>query len=127
MVVPEAESAALQAELINHDEWLAAIVCVTEVMRATHRWVTAAGVRGRAAAARVTRAEEVLRSVALIDVDRAAVWRAGNVEPSELRSLDAIHLASAIDLASDLDGFVTYDLRLAAAARTAGLTVLTPR
>ena len=96
-------------------------------MRATHRWVTAAELRGRAAAARVSRAEEVLRSVALIDVDRAAVWRAGNVEPSELRSLDAIHLASAIDLASDLDGFVTYDLRLAAAARIAGLTVLSPQ
>jgi len=97
------------------------------VLRATHRWVTAAGIRGRAATARVNRAEEVLRLVALIDVDPATVWRAGTIEPSDLRSLDAIHLATAIDLASDLDGFVTYDLRLAAAARTAGLTVLSPR
>ena len=101
-------------------------MCVTEVMRATHRWVAAAGVRGRAAAARVERAEEVLRSVALIDVDGAAVWRAGELEPRELRSLDAIHLATAIDLAADLEGLVTYDMRLAAAARTAGLAVLTP-
>ena len=117
----------LQAELRKHGEWLAAIVCVTEVMRATHFWVTAAGVRGRAAAARLNRAEEVLRLVALIDVDPATVWRAGKVKPSELRSLDAIHLATANDLRPDLDGFVTYDLRLAAAARTAGLPVLSPR
>lgn len=125
-MVPETETAALHAELLNHDEWLAAIVCVTEVMRATNRWVTAAGVKGRAATARVNRAEEVLRSVALIDVDRAAVWRSGEVEPLELRSLDAIHLATALDLAADLEAFVTYDIRLAAAAREAGLSVLSP-
>jgi uncharacterized protein len=100
---------------------------VTEVMRATHRWVIAAGVQGRAAAARVHRAEEVLRSVALIDIDLATAARAGQVEPAALRSLDAIHLATAIDLAADLEAFVTYDQRLAAGARTAGLSVLSPR
>ena len=96
-------------------------------MRATHRWVTAAELRGRAAAACVDRATEVLRSVALIDVDPATAARAGDVEPFELRSLDAIHLATALDLASDLKGFFTYDMRLAAAARSAGMTVLSPR
>ncbi len=43
-----------------------------------------------------------------------------------LRTLDAIHLASALDMGADLEAFVTYDARLAAAARDAGLTVVSP-
>jgi predicted nucleic acid-binding protein len=43
-----------------------------------------------------------------------------------LRSLDAIHLGTARILAEDLDGLVTYDARLAAAASDAGLPVLSP-
>jgi hypothetical protein len=43
-----------------------------------------------------------------------------------LRSLDAIHLAAALDLGDDLDGLVTYDERLGEAARLNGITVLAP-
>lgn len=43
-----------------------------------------------------------------------------------LRSLDAIHLASALSMGSELDALITYDVRLADAARAAGLTVVTP-
>ena len=46
--------------------------------------------------------------------------------PAELRSLDAIHLASAEQLGSDLRGFVTYDDRLAIAAAGRGLRVIRP-
>ncbi|GAC1332693.1 MAG: type II toxin-antitoxin system VapC family toxin [Candidatus Dormibacteria bacterium] len=126
LVVPEAETASLLAVLQDHEEWLAAIVSVTEVMRATRRWVSNVGLKGRAATARINRAEEVLRSVALVDIDLSAVFRAGATEPVQLRSLDALHLAVALDLAAELDAFVTYDHRLAAAARTAGLTVVSP-
>ena len=41
-----------------------------------------------------------------------------------LRSLDAIHLASALALAEDLEGIVTYDARLAEGAEALGLVVI---
>lgn len=53
--------------------------------------------------------------------------RAALVAPPELRSLDAIHLATALDLADDLDGFVSYDERLARAADDYGIPTLAPR
>lgn len=52
--------------------------------------------------------------------------RAGLLEPATLRSLDALHLATALSLGPDLDGLVTYDDRLADAARVAGVQVLIP-
>jgi hypothetical protein len=44
-----------------------------------------------------------------------------------LRSLDAIHIATALGLAADVESFVSYDERQSAAARQAGLTVVAPR
>ena len=43
-----------------------------------------------------------------------------------LRSLDAIHLATALAAADSIDGFVCYDGRLSAAATALGLAVLAP-
>jgi hypothetical protein len=51
---------------------------------------------------------------------------AGEQQPPELRSLDAVHLATALRLGEDLGRFVVYDARLAEAARLAGLTVIAP-
>ena len=48
------------------------------------------------------------------------------LEPSSLRALDAIHLATALSLNSELGGLVVYDRRLATAARDAGLEVFAP-
>jgi predicted nucleic acid-binding protein len=92
-------------------------------MRATERWVANTGTRGKKVSAR---AEKLLRSIGLMDLDLASVFRAGAVRPVELRSLDAIHLGTALDLADDLEAFVTYDTRLAAGARAAGLEVISP-
>jgi predicted nucleic acid-binding protein len=44
-----------------------------------------------------------------------------------LRSLDALHLATALEIRDELDGLVTYDGRMAAAAEGLGLAVLAPR
>lgn len=52
--------------------------------------------------------------------------RAALLEPPELRSLDAIHLATALSLGDELDGLVTYDERLARAARERGIPTLAP-
>lgn len=51
---------------------------------------------------------------------------AATVGPSSLRTLDAIHLATALGLGAELDAFVTYDNRLAEAARSLGLPVVSP-
>src|SRR5919206_598636 len=51
---------------------------------------------------------------------------AADLAPPSLRSLDAVHLATALNLGSALDAFVVYDERLAQAATDAGLPVVTP-
>jgi len=73
----------------------------------------------------MTRASEVLASVGPIELDAAIAASAAAVDPSTLKTLDAIHLASALALYA-VDAFVTYDERLAVAARAAGLTVASP-
>ena len=58
-------------------------------------------------------------------VDEPVLRDAAGLEPRPLRSLDAIHLATALSL-GDLDAMVTYDGRLATAAAEAGLEVASP-
>ena len=71
--------------------------------------------------------EELLGEIDLIELDDRVVSRAVRLDPPELRSLDAIHLATALSIADDLDGFVTYDRQLGRAASAAGLSVASPR
>ena len=71
--------------------------------------------------------EELLGEIDLIELDDRVVSRAVRLDPPELRSLDALHLATALSIADDLDGFVTYDRQLGRAASAAGLPVATPR
>jgi predicted nucleic acid-binding protein len=61
-----------------------------------------------------------------IELDADIAARASGLHPPRLRSLDAVHLASALTLEPELDAFVTYDDRQAAAARGAGLVVESP-
>ena len=72
------------------------------------------------------RAVELLARIALVDVDRAILHVAAAIAPSNLRSLDAIHLAIAMSLGQDLAGIITYDQRLAEAAMSADLEVWAP-
>ncbi len=81
----------------------------------------------RAVPDRVLRAREVLDAVTLVHVTPAVFENAGRLEASGLRSLDAIHLAAALDLGDDLDGLITYDDRLADAAVSNGIAVVAPR
>ena len=67
-----------------------------------------------------------LAEVDVIEVDRWVAETAARIGPPALRALDAIHLASAVEMGPALDAFVTYDDRLAAAARDAGLPVVRP-
>lgn len=117
LVVAEAETGALRSWLAGADRDLVACdLARTELMRAVRRVVPD----------RVLLARQVLDSVTLVEVTAAVFEEAGRLDPSTLRSLDAIHLAAALDLGDDLDGLVTYDDRLADAAMANGVAVVAP-
>ncbi len=87
----------------------------TEVVRAVRR-----------SGGRTARAEAVLDRIALVHIDDGILRSAARLVPPELRTLDAIHLATALSLAVDVAAVVTYDGRLARAAVEAGLDVRSP-
>jgi uncharacterized protein len=71
-------------------------------------------------------ARQLLVGLDLVPLTRDLVEGACVVSPVELRSLDVIHLASAVSLADALSWFVAYDARLGSAAAAAGLPVIAP-
>jgi predicted nucleic acid-binding protein len=68
----------------------------------------------------------VLDEVVMLSFDVAVAAIAGRIAPPVLRALDAIHLATARALGSDLDVMYCYDRRLAAAAELVGIDVRSP-
>ena len=117
LVVHEPETDPLRA-------WLAATerqpvssdLARTELMRTVRR----------AAPELAPNARRVLEAITLTQVTTAVFEQAGRIEPDTLRSLDAIHLAAALDLGDDLHGLVTYDQVLADAASSCGISVIAP-
>lgn len=87
-----------------------------EVLRATRR----IGVQVLA------EARAVLGDVDMVPLDRAVQDLACDIGDPRLRTLDALHLASALLLGAGLTAFIAYDRRLADAAQAAGLSVSTP-
>ena len=122
LVRDEPESDALRAFLADAD-LVSSEVVLTEVLRAIRR--AAAHEPRLALDVLMVRADEIVEAVALLPLDRALLLAAGSLAEPALRALDAIHVASAVDL-SPLDGFVSYDQRQAAAARLAGLRTMSP-
>lgn len=116
LAVREAESAALRRYLSRHRPLVSSALARTEVVRALLPLGPDAVRRGR----------QVLARVDLLRINDHVLDAAGLLAPSGLRSLDAIHLASAAELGSDLRAFVTYDTRLAAAATGHGFRVVQP-
>jgi len=118
LVLPEAESAALVASLADGPELITSTVGAIETRRA----LLAAGDDEELADA----AEEVLGAVTLVGITEPIRRTAGTLRPAGLRTLDAIHLATALSFGAELEAFVAYDRRLAAAAVVAGLEVRAP-
>ena len=117
LVREEPESAALRRWLAQSaGEVVACDLVRTELIRAVRR----------ASPQDAAVAHEVLDGVTLIPVTRALFDSAARLDPVVLRSLDAIHLAAALDLGDELDGLVTYDDRLGEAARANGVVVVRP-
>jgi len=71
-------------------------------------------------------ADEVVAQVSVIDVGEPIRARAALLEPATIRPLDALHLATAIEVGDALDAVITYDARMAEAARSLGLVVNAP-
>jgi predicted nucleic acid-binding protein len=74
----------------------------------------------------VSRLPAVLDQIELLDLTPHIRALAQAVEPVTVRSLDAIHLGTALYTRSTLISFVTYDRRLLEAARATGLPVSAP-
>lgn len=122
LIVRETETAALRRFLRVRPGRVTSRLAAVEVLRAVRR-STAGAVQTRA----LRGAERVLAGTAQLAIVDDMIDRAGTVEPATLRSLDALHLAAALSLGDDLAGLITYDDRLAEAARAAGVTVHAPR
>jgi hypothetical protein len=117
LVVSERGSTAMSRWASTHaDEVVSSDLLRTELLRTTRR----------GAPEQMTRARAVLDSITLLNVSPATFERAADLEPPVLRSLDAIHLASALELGDELDGIVTYDGRLSEAAKMHGVVVVAP-
>jgi len=120
LVWKESESDALRAALMEWPDRLSSELAHIEVIRAARC--------GPASAMTILlgRAREVIAALNLLAINEDVLELAATVGPTRLRSLDAIHLASALTLGPDLGAMVTYDVALASAARRAGIEILSP-
>jgi uncharacterized protein len=118
LVRQEGESAALGEWLDQHPEQpvVSSELGRIEVLRAARRLGDLALAEARA----------VVGEVDLVPLNRAVQDLACDIGDPALRSVDALHLASALVLGDDLEAFVAYDRRLCGAAQAAGLIVTTP-
>ena len=118
LVLPERESPALLASLRLWPARATSELARVEVLRAARRAATDPAVERRA--------DEVLAALHLLRLSGEILDLAARLEPRGLRSIDALHLASALSLQSDLGAVVAYDAALAAAAAARGMKVLAP-
>ena len=116
LAVREPESAALRRYLRRRRPLITSALARTEVTRALLPL-------GREA---VRRGHDVLARVNQVRINDRVLDAAGAILPVELRSLDAIHLATAQQLGADLARVVTYEERTTAAAKQLGLPVARP-
>lgn len=116
LAVAEPESSALRRYLRRRTTVVSSALSRAEVARALLPMGSTA----------VERGEEVLTSIDLIRISDGILRDAGRLRPESLRSLDAIHLATARLLRADLNRLVTYDERMSEAATEAGLPVAAP-
>ena len=115
LVAREPETPELVEAVRADPEVVSSALAWTEIIRAVRR------ARGRIAGAR-----EVLEGIALVPIDDGIIRGAADLAPVGLRTLDALHIATALSLGEDITSLVTYDDRLAEAAATAGIEVIAP-
>jgi uncharacterized protein len=116
LVVSEAESDALATHLRDHPKRVSCALARVEVVRAARPHGDAA----------TRRARELLDRISLLRLDDVLLDAAADLGGETLRSLDAVHLAAARALGPSLTEIITYDDRMARAARSIDLVVSAP-
>lgn len=116
LVLREQEEVALLAEMAVWAGYVSSALLGPEAIRACSRH---GGEYARDA-------REWLLGVSRLPLDDALLDDAATLGPVKLRSLDAIHLATALSVGDEVGAFFTYDARLAEAARSHGLNVVWP-
>jgi predicted nucleic acid-binding protein len=112
----EPEHDALRAELAEWEGYVSSTLLAVEAIRACEKYTAKHAADARA----------WLEGVALIPLDEGVLDAATVLEPAGLRSLDALHLATALSVRDEIGVLVTYDQRLAEAAEGNGLIVAQP-
>lgn len=112
----EPEEEELRAEMAEWGGYVSSALLGLEAIRAC----------ARHSEAHARDARDWLIDVSLLPIDERLLHLATSLQPAGLRSLDAIHLATAISVRDDIGAFFTYDDRLAAGAKNHGLNVLAP-
>jgi uncharacterized protein len=116
LVVSEPETRALRELLRSWPERVSSVIARIEVER----------VARRLGGGTVRRARTVLSRMALVELGDLVVRSASAIQPTELRTLDAIHLATALSLGEDLGAICAYDARLVDAAAATRAEVVAP-
>jgi predicted nucleic acid-binding protein len=112
----EAECEALLLELSKWDGYVSSALLGVESIRACGRYGEQYAADARA----------FLVDIALVPLDDAVLAEATSIDPAGLRSLDALHLATALSIRDEIGAFIAYDERLIAAATSGGFSVLSP-
>jgi uncharacterized protein len=115
LILDEADAGPMRRWYIKAERIACSIVGLVETRRAVVRKVD-----------EPERLDAILRTVVSIGLDDTIARVAAALPLKPLRTLDAIHIASALGLIGELDAFVTYDDRMADAARAVGLPVIRP-
>lgn len=115
LIAIEAETAALRHELRRWPDRASSLLATVEVTRTARR------LGGQAPAVAVG----VLAGLRLLAID-PIVPTAAQIGGTTLRSLDAIHLATAISIAHQIGALITYDQRMITEGQTLGLPVISP-
>ena len=119
LAIAEAESEALRIFVAPAtDGFVSSALLAVELRRAA--------LRSNDPALALAAVAKVIPAIRLVRIDDDILGHAGILLPPSLRSLDAIHLATALSLGPAVETMICYDIRLAAAATAAGIDVQSP-
>ena len=116
LVLPEAESSSMIEFAAKFDTLVTSAIGAIEFRRAVKRHY----------AQQLWAVERVLAEMTILELSHEVRRTAELLEPTILRTLEAIHLASALVIREELEAFVAYDERLLEAARLAGIPTASP-
>jgi uncharacterized protein len=115
LLIQEAETTPLRHWFAAHEPLWSSQLLRTEALRAAIRLEIDD-----------TSVERALAAISLVLPAASTFFTAGRLAPPEIRSLDALHLAAALELGDDLEGVVTYDSLMIVGAKTAQIPVVSP-